>query len=141
MKLLKDEYDCDYLEIDSEDDLYVLNETLEKLRKRALPVARALLDMEGIKPTYGIDEDDIKFEDSSLYAEYEMGCRGYYETETITIPFRYLFDDDWLAEAELNIRQRKEREAEKKRLQEIKRKKAAEDAEYKKYLKLKEKFD
>lgn len=141
MKLLKDEYDCDYLEIDSEDDLYTLDQTLNKLRKRALPVARALLDMEGIKPTYGIDEDDIKFEDSSLYAEYEMGCRGYYETETITIPFRYLFDDEWLAEAKLLITQRKEREAEKKRQADVKKQKAKADAEYKKYLELKEKFD
>ena len=141
MKLEKDEYDCEYLTLESEEDLYILNETLEKLRKRALPVAKALLELEGIKLRYGIDEDDIKFEDSSLYAEYDVGCYGCYETETITIPFRYLFDDEWLADAELNIRQRKEREAEKKRLQEEKKKEAARVAEFNRYMELKKKFD
>lgn len=141
MKLTKDEYDCEYLSINSEEDLYILDQTLDRLRKRALPIANALLETEGIKPAWSIDEDDIKFEDGGLYAEYEMGCRGYYETETMHIPFRYLFDDEWLAEAQLQVRQRKEREAEKKRLAEVKKKEAARVAEFNKYMELKKKFD
>lgn len=126
--------------IENQEDFDTIANTLMDIQRKAAPIASALVELVGDHPAWSIAYDDIYFEDGEMYAKYETGGRGYYEESSIHIPSGYLFDDNWLEEAEEQIRIKKEKDAEKKRLAEIRKKKAAEDREYKSYLKLQEKF-
>lgn len=141
MKIVKDDYDGEELIIENEDDILTLSETIHALRKKALPYAKAYLQARDITPSWSIDEDNIYVEDGGIRIEYDMGCCGSYETENEYLPARYLFDPEWLKEAEQEIAAQKERErkaAEQKRLRE---ETARKEREYKQYLKLKEQYE
>lgn len=126
--------------IENEDDLPAFFEAYTNLRLRALPIAKELIKTETGKEPY-LDEDDIHFEYGNLYAKYEVGCCGYYETEEMLIPSHYLFNDIWIAE--LREKQEQKRRAEQER-KEREAKAAVERKarqEYEQYLKLKKQFE
>ena len=129
------------IEITNEEQLNEIIEALEAVKSKAAKIGTLMIKLEGEKGS--IDEDDIKFGDwSGITADYEVyiGC-GDYERKSLTIPSRYLFEDEWEQQFKDKIAERRAAE-ERKRQQEIeKRQKAAEEKRKQEYLKLKKEFE
>ncbi len=122
------------------EDAEFIFDAFRDLRYRAIPIANALLKLE-----HGFDSEfeeyEIEFDEDGFIAAYEYYRCGDSETFTVRIPLSYLFDPDWLDQANAKIEARRKEEEERKereRLAQIERQKKA---EYKQYMKLKEKFE
>lgn len=128
------------LDFNNEHELYELLEIIQQLKERAAEIASVMNKLEGRRDS--ISDEEITFEDGSIYAEYEeyLGCNNY-ETHTFHIPLSYFFDENFIEDAKEKIRKRKEEEKRKKEEREAKRKLEAEKREREQYLKLKEKYD
>ena len=138
MKIEKDKYGDEKLVIENNDDIYTFSEAYDELRRKAAPIAKAMLELRGIKEW--VDEDDIYMDYGNLYAKYTVGGYGCYDDETIQIPSEYLFNPEWLESAKVQLEKEREKERKKQEAARIKREKAHEEAEKKKYLELKEKY-
>lgn len=110
------------------------------IQEEAVKIAEVLTEMEGKRRFF--DTQDIVWDGYGLRAKYDvdMGC-GYTEDRTIDIPLSYLTDDDWLTQAKAAINKRKVKEKEERRLKEEKAKRADEDAAYRRFLELKDRFE
>jgi hypothetical protein len=126
--------------VENDEQLTELFELMQEIQERAAEIGNAMLKLEGKKES--IDSSNIHFNDGDITAEYETyhGC-GNYETEYLSIPTKYLFDENFLTEAKEKLRVRKEREERDRYLAEEKRKRDAEERERKKYLELKARFE
>ncbi len=124
----------------NEDELYDFLEQITELQRKAADIATTMNKLEGRKGS--ISDEEITFEDGTIYAEYEeyMGCSEW-ETHTFPIPLSYFFDDSYIEQAKEKIRLRKEEEKRKKEEAAAKRKLEAEKREREQYEKLKAKFD
>jgi len=139
MKIGKDVNGYDMLVINNEDDAEMVLESFEKLQERAAKVARQLIELEtGQK--FSVDAEDITYECGGLYANWWTSCCGDSEDHQQHIPLRYLFDEDWQAEAEVELQRKKEEAAEQERIRKEKAEQRKAEAERKRYLELKEKF-
>jgi hypothetical protein len=144
MKIVKDTYGEDTLVLEKADDVLLMAETLQTLYERVVPVANKLLELEGIRPTWGpVEVDDIEIEAATgnIYANYSIKSMGEYENLTLSIPLEYLFDDSWIPQAEWEIAERDKQERIKKEAEEERRRLKKEEAEFKRYQQLRKKFE
>lgn len=141
MKIEKDQYDCEKLTIENYDDFSMFVEALDQLKKKAVPIMNAYLELANRKPRYPIDADEISFEDGYVTANWEDYVCGSTDYYSESMPAEYLFDDDWAEDAKKKIEARRERERIQEEKQKAERKRRHEEAERKRYLELKEKFE
>lgn len=140
MKIEKDEYDCDRIVLENEDDVLTLLQATEDLCMRALPIAKVMAEKEyGYK---SLDVYDIKIEDGHLTYEFEKSlCCGEWETISDVIPTRYLFDETYVEEIQAELEEKKRQEEERKRKEQERAEIARKAREYNQYLKLKEQYE
>lgn len=117
-----------------------LIEQIEQLKKRAVPIAKKMIELETGREPW-IDEDDIVIKCGDLVAIDSYSCCGSYDEQSYTIPLWYLFDKDWEEQATKRIEQRKLAEQKRKEREKEEREKKAQERKYNEYLKLKEQFE
>ena len=128
----------------NEEELDDFLEKFEEIQQKAAPIATALFKQNGYD--IRVDSDEIHLQGGSLYAvaSYHDRFGDWIEREQY-IPTGYLFEDDFAAKIEEEIRLKKEEEkrleAEKLAEEKKERKAKADKAEYIKYLKLKQKYE
>ena len=127
------------MEIKNIEDAQNIIDGFEALRELAQPIAEEIAKLEN-KPGQ-IDDEEITIEDGVLYANWETYCCGGSDYHSVRIPLEYLFDDDWLKEAQ-SERLRKNLEAVKKKQEEdAKKERLAKARRYEEYLDLRKEFD
>jgi hypothetical protein len=116
-------------------------ENFQELRELACQVATILYPIENRGSQYTFDPEDISLEGDQLYANYTTYSCGYSEDASLFIPYEYLFDDDWIKEAEKK-RLRANIEAVEKRIAKEKLETELQNArDYTKYIELKHRFE
>ena len=138
MKIERDENGDEQIIIANEDDYFVFAEAFEKLQARAAVIASRIGMLKGIRSN--VDPDEIYMENGNLFFDYEEGCCGSYDTYSELIPTSYLFDPEWVKEAEAEIAEKKERERQEAERKRLKAEAAKKEREYKQYLELQAKF-
>jgi hypothetical protein len=137
----------DVSNLDEQQINMLLNAT-HQILERAMNVAEVMYDLDPSTSARGsvdrvyIDNDDGPF----IWAEWsEYGNCGYHEEGTFVVPTEYLVNDDWHETEKKRIKEKKEkerleREAKQER-ERLERERKKEEAERKKYLELKAKFE
>lgn len=128
-----------------EDELYDFLEKVQVIQEEAANIATAMHKLSSDRNRFfsSFDSDDISFEYGGyINAEYTYHDRcGDSETYRESIPLSHFFDSSWYDEALQQIEKEKEKERLRKEMEDITRKRKAEEAERKKYEELKAKFE
>lgn len=127
--------------VETEDEAIFFLEAYEGLRERAAPIAKALMELEHEIDTGGVDGYDIEYDSGSFTYTYEKYRCGATDTYEVDIPLAYLFDPDWIDQANLKIEERNERDRKWKIQQAMKDQERQEKRDLEQYKKLKEKFE
>ena len=101
------------------EQLEAILEQWEEIQRLAAPIARMKAQIKYGKDYY-FDHDDIVYEDGCLTAqwrEYDRWDRSYYDEFEVYIPLDDLTNENFIAEAEEEIRVKKEKAKEEERLE------------------------